>query len=83
MKSFMNAESILVISHLIGEILDFKGYIRDYFASREEILVIICYFLVVKLALVEPIEVSTFLKNGCWPSTRVPVTRELLNMGEI
>ena len=184
MKSFMDAESLPVIPHLIEEIPDFKGYIKDYIASREEILVghsegqqfkfykhdngwpmmqykmlcsdnewlpstnggiklwkedantglpllptgemkplapipmknrdeivkgiagfikmwetscaedisgefrrrhdaVIRYWRAVKLALVEPMEVPSSLKNGCWPLTRVSVTREFLNTGEL
>lgn len=39
MKLSIVAELISLIFHLIEEITDFKGYIRDYIASGEEILV--------------------------------------------
>ena len=38
MKSFMDAESIPVIPHLIEEVPDFKGFISKFIASDDEAL---------------------------------------------
>ena len=43
---------------------------------------VIRYWRAVMLALVEPIEVFSSLRNGCWPLSRAPVTREYLNTTE-
>lgn len=39
MKLFIDVESLIVILQSIEEILDFKGYIRNYIASKDKIIV--------------------------------------------